>query len=115
MELVDVDGKIMHADQELAMINQQLQLLNVMPFYQDAKLMEVHVSLLKHAQISMEINNIVKNHKLDHVCILIQFVMITHNAKMYKERLIQFVRLFHHYVLQMEQIVFQLLVVKKPH
>lgn len=67
MELVDVDGKIMPADLEHVEINQQLQQLNVMPFYQDAKLMVQHVLLLKHAQISMEINNIVKNHKLDHV------------------------------------------------
>jgi hypothetical protein len=67
MELVDVDGKIMHAEKEYVEISQQLQLLNVIPSFLVVKLMELHVLLQIPAQISMEINNIVKNQKLDHV------------------------------------------------
>jgi hypothetical protein len=72
-----------------------------------------HVLLLKHAQISMEINNIVKNQKQDHVYLCKEFVMIILNVKMCKENLMQHVKSSHHYVLQMEQIVFQSLVVQQ--
>jgi hypothetical protein len=77
--------------------------------------MEPLVLLQKHAQISMEIRNIVKNQKLDHVCMLVEYVMIILNVKMHQERLIQLVKTFHHYAQQMAQLVFQLQLAKKHH
>jgi hypothetical protein len=107
MELVNVLGKVMHADQELVEINQQSQIKNAIPSLLDAKQMEPHALPLKHAQISMEIRNIVRNHILDHVYMSMGSVMITLNVKMHQVKLMQFAKLFHLNAQQMGLIVFQ--------